>query len=98
DFNGLNLTWETREGIIKHSGTYDRPETSSFIPEEQPSLEAQIIDYADEIAYNNHDLDDGITSGLLEYDEVISLEIWKIAVESYGRILPHDRKTAAREI
>ncbi len=98
DFDGLNLTWETREGIIKHSGTYDRPETSCFHPEEQPSLEAQIIDYADEIAYNNHDLDDGISSGILEYDEVTSLSIWKMAEQMYGKPVPVLKKSAAREI
>lgn len=97
-FDGLNLTWETREGIIKHSGTYDRPETSDFHPEEQPSLEAQIIDVADEIAYNNHDLDDGISSGLLDYDEVTRLEMWELAGELYGRPLPGSKKSAAREI
>lgn len=98
DFDGLNLTWETREGIIKHSGTYDRPESNSFVPEEQPSLEAQIIDNADEIAYNNHDLDDGMASGILAYDEVKKLEIWRMAVEIYGRPLPEARKTAVMEI
>jgi dGTPase len=97
-FDGLNLTWETREGIIKHSGTYDRPETSSFHPEEQPSLEAQIIDLADEIAYNNHDLDDGISSGLLDYEGVTKLEMWELAKKMYGRPLPESRKSSAREI
>jgi len=97
-FDGLNLTWETREGIIKHSGTYDRPETSDFHPEEQPSLEAQIIDLADEIAYNNHDLDDGISSGLLDYEGVTRLEIWDLAKKLYGRPLPDSNKSAAREI
>jgi len=98
DFDGLNLTWETREGIIKHSGTYDRPESDSFIPAEQPSLEAQIIDNADEIAYNNHDLDDGMASGILNYDEVKKLEIWRMAVDIYGRPLPETKKTAIMEI
>ncbi|HOP62900.1 MAG TPA: deoxyguanosinetriphosphate triphosphohydrolase [Spirochaetota bacterium] len=98
DFEGLNLTWETREGIIKHSGPYDRPEKDGFKPEEQPSLEAQIIDLADEIAYNNHDLDDGITSGLLNFNEVSRLAIWEHAAEIYGRPLPDSRKSSAREI
>jgi dGTPase len=97
-FPGLNLTWETREGIIKHSSPYDRPETSDFLPGEHASLEAQIIDLADEIAYNNHDLDDGITSGLLDYDGVVKLEIWELAKELYGRPLPESKKSAAREI
>ena len=98
DFDGLNLTWETREGIIKHSGTYDRPETSDFLPEEKPSLEAQIIDMADEIAYNNHDLDDGISSGLLDYDGIIKLDIWELAKEQYGKALPKSKKSETREI
>ena len=94
DFHGLNLTWETREGIIKHSSCYDHPESSDYAPAEQPSLEAQIIDYADEIAYNNHDIDDGLASGLLDLDEVRRLSIWELAVarrEGEGS-LPMGRK------
>jgi len=98
DFDGLNLTWETREGIIKHSGPYDRPETDGFNPDEQPSLEAQIIDLADEIAYNNHDLDDGLSSGILKFSEVSSLAIWKEAAHIYGRQLPESEKMITREI
>lgn len=78
-FDGLNLTYETREGIIKHSSPHDHPEAHDFNPEEQPTLEAQIIDFADEIAYNNHDLDDGISSGLLDLNEVAQLDILKSA-------------------
>lgn len=81
-FSGLNLTWETLEGIIKHSSYYDHPEISSYAPDELPALEAQIIDYADEIAYNNHDLDDGLSSGMLTHDAVSELEIWKMAINS----------------
>ncbi len=77
DFPGLNLTWETREGIIKHSTSYDHPAARSYLPDQQPSLEAQIIDYADEIAYNNHDLDDGLSSGLLDFKEVRDLSLWR---------------------
>ncbi len=93
-FPGLNLTWETREGIIKHSSCYDHPEASDYAPAERPSLEAQIIDYADEIAYNNHDIDDGLTSGLLDLDEVRGLSIWKLAVARRGGdvALPGGRK------
>ncbi|MDY6969547.1 MAG: deoxyguanosinetriphosphate triphosphohydrolase [Spirochaetota bacterium] len=83
-FSGLNLTWETREGIVKHSSYHDHPEISSFSPDEFASLEAQIIDLADEIAYNNHDLDDGISSGLLQLDDVKKLSIWELAIESLG--------------
>lgn len=68
DFTGLNLTFEVREGIIKHSRSYnsrDYPELCEYRLEEQPPLEAQLIDVADEIAYNCADLDDGYESKLL---------------------------------
>ncbi len=97
-FDGLNLTWETREGIIKHTTSYDHPDVSDFSPETRPTLEAQIIDEADEIAYNNHDLDDGINSGHLNIDEVTDLAIWKMAKERYGSELPRDRKLLTGEI
>jgi dGTPase len=79
-FNGLNLSWETREGIIKHSSDYDRPDpsdTEEFDPGIPPTLEAQIIDLADEIAYNNHDIDDGLKAGYLPLEELASLELWR---------------------
>jgi len=97
-FDGLNLTWETREGIIKHSSAYDNPEVSDFNPDEQPTIEAQIIDLADEIAYNNHDLDDGLTSGIITLEQVETLRVWDMARERYGRELPSDPKMIAREI
>ncbi|OHD63551.1 MAG: deoxyguanosinetriphosphate triphosphohydrolase [Spirochaetes bacterium RBG_13_51_14] len=85
DFDGLNLTWETREGIIKHSSAHDHPEYRDFSPETQPSLEAQIIDLADEIAYNNHDLDDGLSSGILADDDVKKLALWTMGEKRYNR-------------
>lgn len=95
-FPGLNLTWETREGIIKHSSSYDRPDVSDYNPDEMPSLEAQIIDYADEIAYNNHDLDDGLSSGLLQLEEVENLSIWSLR-KNRKKKSSCDRKLASRE-
>ncbi len=68
-FPGLNLTWEAREGIAKHSGPIDpsrAPEFAEYEPGRQPPLEAQILDLVDEIAYNHHDIDDGLESGLLD--------------------------------
>ncbi|HKQ61182.1 MAG TPA: deoxyguanosinetriphosphate triphosphohydrolase [Candidatus Polarisedimenticolaceae bacterium] len=68
-FSGLNLTWEVREGIAKHSGPIDAaaaPEFAEYAPELQPPLEGQLIDWVDEIAYNHHDIDDGLDSGLLD--------------------------------
>jgi len=77
-FNGLNLTWETRDGIAKHSSEHDihTPE-GEFIDNLRPCLEAQIVDLADEIAYNNHDIDDGISSGMLEADALKEVELWQ---------------------
>lgn len=77
DFPGLNLTWEVREGIVKHSTVFDKPiKIKELAPNESPTLETQVVDIADEIAYNNHDLDDGLTSGLIKESDLESLEIW----------------------
>jgi dGTPase len=78
DFPGLNLTWEVREGIVKHSSTFDKPvRIKGLAPDESPTLETQIVDIADEIAYDNHDLDDGLTSGLLKESDLEHLAIWE---------------------
>ena len=63
-FPGLNLSWETLEGIMKHETEYDVPDTN-WEPDKHPSLEAQVVNLADELAYNAHDLDDGLRSGHL---------------------------------
>lgn len=76
DFSGLNLTWETREGIVKHNTPYDTPDPDDFEPGKRSSVEAQIANLADEIAYNTHDLDDGLTAGFIELDQLSDLEIW----------------------
>lgn len=98
DFNGINLTWETREGIIKHSSAHDHPESKDFSPETQPTLEAQIIDLADEIAYNNHDLDDGLSSGILAPGDVKKLAIWTMGEKRYNREPKGDPKTRRQGI
>ena len=73
-FNGLNLTFETREGILKHSSLVNARQLGDlgrrFIERTQPGLEAQIADLADAIAYNNHDVDDGLRSGLVTMEEL----------------------------
>ncbi len=76
EFPGLNLTWDVREGIAKHSTDYDKPEMGMF-GDTQPSLESQIVEMADEIAYNNHDLDDGLTSKMISSEQLEDVEIWK---------------------
>jgi len=86
-FSGLNLTWEVREGIAKHSTDYDQPEIAAF-GDNQPSLEAQIVEVADEIAYNNHDLDDGLTSGMLDPEELTGVTLWRMVTEDIRSQMP----------
>lgn len=80
-FPGLNLTWETREGLVKRSvgpraGSSRIPE--EFQPTQAPTLEAQIIELADEIAYNNHDIDDGLEAGYLQEEELLQeVDLWE---------------------
>ena len=77
DFPGLNLTYEVREGIIKHSTPFDRPRPAiSFESKGSPILEIQAVDIADEIAYDNHDLDDGITSSLIKDEDLKGIKLW----------------------
>jgi len=82
DFEGLNLTWETLEGLVKHNGpmTKDVPKTIEALNKEFDlklnefsSIEAQIASIADDIAYNNHDLDDGLRAGFFSYDDLVEL-------------------------
>jgi dGTPase len=75
-FRGLNLTYETREGILKHGCHWEHPLP---VPDAtlQPSLEAQVADCADEIAYTNHDLDDGLRSELLQLGDLEGVALWR---------------------
>ena len=74
EFNGLNLCFETREGILKHCSAAHARQLGEvgrrFLERTQPSLEAQLANLADEVAYNNHDIDDGLRSGLLTLDQM----------------------------
>lgn len=84
-YRGLNLTWEVREGIIKHSSEHDHPELfEEFEPHLKPTLEAEIVNLADEIAYNNHDIDDGLTSEMITVDQLKGVSLWQ---ENYKRVL-----------
>lgn len=80
EFNGLNLCFETREGILKHCSQRAARESGEigqrFLLRQHPALEAQIANLADEIAYNNHDIDDGLRSGLITIEQLQMLEIF----------------------
>ncbi|KPK99283.1 MAG: deoxyguanosinetriphosphate triphosphohydrolase, partial [candidate division Zixibacteria bacterium SM23_73_2] len=76
-FPGLNLTYEVREGIIKHETTYDKPKTEEFQPEVSPTLECQVVSIADEIAFHSHDVDDGLRSEVITEDELSETKLWK---------------------
>lgn len=81
DFMGLNLTYETREGMIKHETEYDKSDAAEFEPDKRASLEAQISNLADEIAYNAHDLEDGLRAGLFIPFDLQDLVIWQTLQE-----------------
>jgi len=80
DFDGLNLTFECREGILKHCSQKNAVRLGDvgerFIRREQPGLEAQLANFADEIAYNNHDVDDGIRAGLITVEQLLTVPLF----------------------
>ena len=82
EFDGLNLTFETREGVLKHCSLKHAAELGDvgkrFINKTQPSLEAQLTNIADQVAYNNHDIDDGLRSGLITIEQMRSVELFSL--------------------
>ncbi|MBN2007591.1 MAG: deoxyguanosinetriphosphate triphosphohydrolase [Anaerolineae bacterium] len=87
-FNGLNLTWEVLEGIVKHETEYDRADAQRFDPDKRGTLEAQLANPADELAYTAHDLDDGLRSGLIRPEDLNGTAWWehlKLHLEWDGR-------------
>jgi dGTPase len=93
DFPGLNLTFEVREGIIKHSRdltAQEFPELREYLLDERPPLEAQLIDLVDEIAYNTADLDDGLEARLLDLDQLsLEVPVFRDAYQDVDRRYPH---------
>ncbi|HKS93480.1 MAG TPA: deoxyguanosinetriphosphate triphosphohydrolase [Gammaproteobacteria bacterium] len=81
EFPGLNLTYEAREGILKHCSLANARELGElgrrFIERRQPGLEAQLANLADEIAYNNHDVDDGLRAGLIRIEQLMEIELFR---------------------
>ncbi|MFA5689492.1 MAG: deoxyguanosinetriphosphate triphosphohydrolase [Kiritimatiellales bacterium] len=98
-FNGLNLTWEVRAGLLKHEAATPGAQLDGFPIGPFQMLEAQIADVADDIAYHAHDTDDGLSAGLITLDQLCELDFWNAAVvrtnEQYPGIdgAPHRRVT-----
>jgi len=93
-FPGLNLSFETREGIVKHTSPHDLPRNADLVEyrlNEQATLEAQIGNLADEIAYNNHDVDDGFRAGILDIEGLCNVPLFYM---QYEKVL-HDNKGIA---
>ena len=82
NFDGLNLTHEVRQGLAKHQTIYDQNDKKI----EGKTLEAQVADIADEIAYHNHDLDDGLRSKLFNFKDLQRLALWKEAEKKFIKI------------
>ena len=93
EFEGLNLTFEAREGILKHCSVKNAEKLGDvgrrFLEGRQPSLEAQITNLADEIAYNNHDVDDGLRSGLITLEQLEAVEIFAHHLNGVRRLYPN---------
>jgi dGTPase len=98
EFDGLNLMFETREGILKHCSLENARLLGDigarFIKKQQPSLEAQLANLCDEIAYNNHDVDDGLRSGLINVQQLLEIRIFNEEHATVSRLYPklHHRR------
>ncbi len=102
DFPGLNLTFESREGILKHCSVENAKKLGDvgerFLKKQQPNLEAQAVNLADEIAYNNHDVDDGLRAELITIEQLCEVELFNrqyiVVIQQYpglsGRRLIHE--------
>ena len=92
DFPGLNLTYESREGILKHCSVKNAKQLGDvgerFVNKQQPSLEAQTVNLADEVAYNNHDVDDGLRSGLITIEALQSVRLFKEQFDRVNKLYP----------
>lgn len=84
EFPGLNLTWEVREGMVKHESEYDISDARDFNPDQRGNLETQIANVVDELAYTTHDLDDGLRSGMINPQILDGIALWEILRETFN--------------
>jgi dGTPase len=92
EFSGLNLTFETREGVLKHCSLHNARQLGElgerFIKRQQPSLEAQLANLADEIAYNNHDVDDGLRAGMIDLVQLAEIPLFARELHEVRKAYP----------
>ncbi|MCP4582619.1 MAG: deoxyguanosinetriphosphate triphosphohydrolase [candidate division Zixibacteria bacterium] len=94
DFPGLNLTYELREGVLKHETIYDNPAyPADLFPADRGTLECQVVNIADEVAYTCHDVDDGLSSGLIEYKALQEIKLWRDLDEKLMQSHPYIANT-----
>jgi len=84
EFPGLNLTYEVREGMVKHESEYDLSDARDFSPDLRGNLETQIANVADELAYTTHDLDDGLRSGIVRPSQLEGIAMWEILAKAFS--------------
>lgn len=84
EFPGLNLTYEVREGMVKHESEYDLSDAREFSPDLRGNLETQIANVADELAYTTHDLDDGLRSGMIRPAQLEGIALWEILATTFN--------------
>jgi len=84
EFPGLNLTYEVREGMVKHESEYDLSDARDFSPDLRGNLETQIANVADELAYTTHDLDDGLRSGIVRPSQLEGIAMWELVAKAFS--------------
>ena len=101
DFPGLNLSWETREGLARHETRYDEALALDEFPESRPGIETQIVNVADEIAYSTHDLDDALTLGFITeegLEKESGSDLWREVYEAASKDLKGNRSLPKAEV
>lgn len=102
EFPGLNLTWEVREGMVKHESEYDTADARDYEPTLRGNLETQIANVADELAYTTHDLDDGLRSRMISPQMLEGVALWELLKETFAwrdaELLDLERHRMIREL